>query len=147
MLVPVFIILLSVVWFIASVMLPKAPLGDPNGPMYYPLVLSAFLFIMGIIYFIQEWKIRHKDKGILKALLSGRTPKLLIITIVLCLLYSAVFETLGFLVSTIVFMALLLFIINGFRGWKKWVANITVSVLFSFIMWYGFSQLLSISLP
>jgi len=147
MLVPVVVILIGVVWFIASLMLPKASLGNSNGPLYYPAILSAFLTIMGIIYFIQEWKKRHKDQGIIKSLLSGRTPKLLIATIVLGLLYSAVFEILGFLISTILFIFLLLVIINGFRGWKKWVTNVAVSVLFSFVIWYGFSPLLDVSLP
>lgn len=147
MMVPALIIIVSVVWFIASLLLPKAPLGDPNGPMYFPLALSLFMLIMGVIYFIQELKVRYKEKGILNALKAGRTPRLLIVTIILCLLYSAIFESVGFLISTILFLGVLLFFINGFHGWKTWITNIAVSVLFSFVMWYGFSQLLGIGLP
>lgn len=147
MLVPAFVSFIGLSWFIASVLLPKAPLGDPNGPMYYPLILSGFLFVMGVIYFIQELKVRHQEKGILKKLFAGRTPKLIIAALILSILYTLTFEKLGFLVSTIIFLGLLLFVINGFRGWKKWVTNIAVAVLFSFVLWYGFSQLLGIGLP
>ncbi len=145
--VPFFIIIGSVVWLIASLMLPKAPLGDPNGPMYFPLVLSIFLLVMGVIHFIQEWKIRHQEKGVLKALKSGRSIKLIALTLVFCLIYTFIFERIGFLISTILFLIALLSLVNGIKGWKKWVTNLTVAVIFSFVMWYGFSQLLEISLP
>lgn len=66
------------------------------------------------------------------------------VTIILGIIYSLIFETVGFLISTILFLGLLLFYLNGR---KKWLVNIAVTAGFSFITWYGFSQLLGVSLP
>lgn len=51
---PLFFMLIGLVTFIGSLNLPKAKLGDPNGPIYFPALISGFLFIMGTIYFITE---------------------------------------------------------------------------------------------
>lgn len=144
LLVPAAIIIVGVTWFIGSLLLPRAPLGRANAPIYFPMVVSLFLVIMGIVYFVQEWKIRHKEKNIIKALTTGRVPQLIGITLVLSIIYSIVFEFIGFLISTILFLGLLLSFING---WKKWLTNSLVAVIFTFILWYGFVKLLGISLP
>jgi len=77
-------------------------------------------------------------------LVANRTPFLIISTLVLAIIYAFVFEKIGFLISTILFLGGLLFVINGR---KKWVTNIVISFVFSFTAWYAFSQLLKVSLP
>ncbi|UHA60771.1 hypothetical protein KDJ21_003360 [Metabacillus litoralis] len=39
---PIFLILLSIVFLIGSFNLPKANLGNPNGPLYFPIGLSFY---------------------------------------------------------------------------------------------------------
>lgn len=77
-------------------------------------------------------------------LVANRTSFLIISTLILAIIYAFVFEKIGFLISTILFLGALLFVLNGR---KKWVTNIVVSVIFSISAWYVFSQLLHVSLP
>ncbi len=141
---PIFLILLSVFFLVGSLRLPKANLGNPYGPLYFPIGVSLLLLIFSIIYFIQELRKLTEDNEAIKELFSGRTPKLIGITILFAIGYSLLFERAGFLLSSIVFLGALLFLINGP---KKWITNLVVAVIFSFISWYAFSEMLGVSLP
>lgn len=141
---PVFLIALSIVCFFASLNLPRANLGNANGPIYFPVGISVFLFIFSVIYLVQEIRSLDEINEKISELFSGRTPLLVIATLVLGTIYALIFESLGFLVSTIIFLGLLLFLVNGP---KKWLVNISVTLIFSFLSWYAFSELLGVSLP
>ncbi len=141
---PVLLIVISIIFLIAAFNLPKANLGNPNGPLYFPIGLSFFLLIFSVLYLFQELKTLHNDHSKINQLLHGRTPKLIGITVLLGIGYALIFEKIGFLISTILFLGALLFVINGI---KKWKVNVIVAVVFAFLTWYGFSQLLGVSLP
>jgi len=141
---PIFLILLSCSFLIGSFNLPKANLGNPNGPLYFPIGLSVLLLIFSILYLFQELKTLDKENKKIKQMLSGRTPKLIGLTVLLGVGYSLIFEQLGFLFSTVLFLGALLFVVNGKQKWK---ANIIVTICFSFLSWYAFSVLLGVSLP
>ncbi|ASK62653.1 tripartite tricarboxylate transporter TctB family protein [Virgibacillus phasianinus] len=141
---PVFLIIVSIVCFIGAIRLPKANLGDPYGPLYFPIGISVLLFIFGIVYFFQEIKRINKSNNKITELFTGRTPKLIGVTIILGIGYTLIFESLGFLIASILFLGALLFVVNGIKNWKT---NIIVALAFSFISWYAFSELLGVSLP
>lgn len=141
---PVLMILISLTFLIGSFAIPKATLGNPNGPSYFPIGLSVFMFILSVVYLFNELKTVKVFHGGIKDLLDKKTLRLIGITIILGVTYSFIFDRLGFLISTIIFLGLLLFYLNGL---KKWLVNIIVTLSFSFITWYGFSQLLGVSLP
>jgi putative tricarboxylic transport membrane protein len=140
---PIFLILLSFSFLIGSMNLPKANLGNPNGPLYFPIGLSVFMLIFSIFYFFQEWKSISAHNEDIKLLLKGRTPKLIGLTVLYGGIYALIFERLGFLFSTILFLGALLFTVNG----RKIVVNLIVAISFSFLSWYAFSVLLGVSLP
>ena len=142
--VPVSLILVGIAFLVGTINLPKANLGNPNGPIYFPMGISILLLIFGIIYFFQELKNLDKDNEKIKQLFSGRVPKLVGWTIVLGLGYTIIFDRIGFLFSTILFLGALLFLLNGV---KKWKVNIIVTLVFSYASWYSFSELLGVSLP
>ncbi|WP_453990579.1 tripartite tricarboxylate transporter TctB family protein [Bacillus nitroreducens] len=144
LIIPTISILISIFYFISTINLPKAKLGDPNGPMYFPLIVSIFLFVVSVIYFIKEFKHHYPKNDEVQLLFKGRAPFLIISTLVLSLIYTLIFERFGFLLSTILFMMAILFIVNGKEKWK---VNISVAVLFSLGAWYAFTQLLDVSLP
>lgn len=141
---PVALILLSIGVFIGSLLIPKAQMGNPSAPMYFPLLISIILFIMSFIELLSEWKKRRESLGILEQLRAGRSPRLILGSLILCILYSLVFEKVGFLFSTVLFLGIELSLVNGY---KKWLTNGLVSIIFSLILWYGFTQLLGVSLP
>ncbi|PGT80406.1 MULTISPECIES: tripartite tricarboxylate transporter TctB family protein [Bacillaceae] len=141
---PIFLILLSVVFLIGSFNLPKANLGNPNGPLYFPIGLSFLLLIFSVLYLFQELKTLNKENKKITQMLSGRTPKLIGLTVLLGVGYAFIFEIIGFLFSTVLFLGALLFFVNGKQKWK---VNLIVTVCFSFLSWYAFSVLLGVSLP
>lgn len=142
---PLLFFVVSIGVIIATLNLPKARLGNPNAPVYFPMMLGIFLLILSIVYFIQEWrKTEMEEKEAVQELLQGRVPKLIGLSLLLALGYTLIFEWIGFLISTILFMASLLFLINGK---KKWMVNIATALIFSFASWYAFGVLLQVSLP
>jgi putative tricarboxylic transport membrane protein len=141
---PLFMILIALTFLISSFSIPRATLGNANGPLYFPIGLSIFMLILSVIYFLKELKSLNEENEKVKALFEGRTLKLIGVTTALGVVYALIFETLGFFVSTIIFLGALLFYVNGV---KKWLVNLIVTFAFSFIAWYGFSQLLGVSLP
>lgn len=141
---PIIFFLTGTIFLVSALYLPRARLGDPNGPVYYPAGVAGLLIILSVIYIIQEWRQRHDKFPELERLLKGRTPFLIISTLILSLIYTFLFERIGFLFSTIFFLGGLLFIINGR---KKWIANIIIAISFSGITWYLFAVLLKVSLP
>lgn len=141
---PLLMIIIASVFLISSFAIPKANLGNPNGPLYFPIGLSIFMLVLSVIYLFNELKTLHEHNGKIQGLFEGRTLKLITVTIALGVIYAFIFEPFGFLISTIIFLGCLLFYVNG---WKKWKANIIVTISFSFITWYGFSELLGVSLP
>jgi putative tricarboxylic transport membrane protein len=144
LIMPIFFFVVGIAFLLATFNLPKARLGDPYGPLYFPAIICILLVVLSIIYFIREWRLKDKEMEEVKAFFQGRTPKLIIYTLVLIFIYSFLFERIGFLFSTIIFLGGLLFVVNGKEKWKT---NIIVSVLFSFISWYAFAELLQVSLP
>lgn len=141
---PVLLILFGVIYLVLTLNIPKSNIGNPNSPMYFPMIVGLLLLIMSIVYFFQEFKKRNESFTAFSQLLERKTFIRIILTIVLTVIYALTFERLGFLISTIVFLGGIMFLINGY---KRWLQNILVTVIFSGIAWYTFSQLLDVSLP
>jgi len=141
---PLFFIVISIAFLIGSFMLPDAPLGNPNAPKYFPEVVSAFLLIMSIIHFIQMLVKDHEAIEDLKLLIKKKTLLLIGLTIVIAVIFSLIFERIGFIISMIIFLIALLSLVNGP---KRWMTNISVAVLFSLVSWFIFGFLLDVSLP
>ena len=141
---PILLTLLGIIYLVLTLNVQRSRIGDPNSPMYFPLLISVLLIVMSVIYFFQEYKKRHEHFEILDLLLQKKTLIRLGATVVMIIIYALIFERLGFLISTILFLGGVLFLINGV---KHWLQNIIVALVFSGITWYAFSQLLDVSLP
>lgn len=141
---PLVLILFGVIYIVLTINIPKSNIGDPNSPMYFPLLIGLLLVVMSIIYFFQEFKKRYQKFTAFSQLLEKRTFIRIVVTIILAIIYAFIFERFGFLISTILFLGCIMFLINGY---KRWLQNILVTVIFSGIAWYTFSQLLDVSLP
>jgi putative tricarboxylic transport membrane protein len=69
---------------------------------------------------------------------------LIIGTIIICVVYAAIFNIVGFIISTLFFLGGMLFLVNGS---KAWLTNTVITVVFTFAVWYAFEKILMISLP
>lgn len=132
----------SIAYLTAAWTLPDASIGDPMAPKYFPLVVGALALIFSIALLA-----RGKNRGPAKA--KGKAPDkghwiLIGGLIICCLVYAAILERVGFLISTPLFLGAMLFLVNGVKGWK---ANVLTALGFSFGIWYVFDKLFMISLP
>ncbi|WP_411842720.1 tripartite tricarboxylate transporter TctB family protein [Salinicoccus sp. HZC-1] len=142
--VPSIILVISVIYLILTFNLPESKVGNPTAAMNYPLLIGFSLLGLSILYILSEVKDKKKAFTAYKIFADKELTIKVIIVLVLCLGYTFLFERIGFLISTVLFLTALLFLINGRR---KWLLNIIVAVLFSAVSWYTFAELLSVSLP
>lgn len=142
--VPIIFIIGSMVYAVMIYNLPPASLGEPEAPSYFPWFVFAGIFIFSIIDLVKIRTENYQDNEELKILVEPSSIKLILIILGCCLGYTLLFEILGYLISTLLFIGALLFYLNGFKTWKM---NIIVAVVVSFSTWYSFTQLLDITLP
>ncbi|RIO56610.1 tripartite tricarboxylate transporter TctB family protein, partial [Mammaliicoccus sciuri] len=46
---PLVLILFGVIYLVLTINIPKSNIGDPNSPMYFPLLIGLLLVVMSII--------------------------------------------------------------------------------------------------
>jgi putative tricarboxylic transport membrane protein len=142
----------GVIYTMLAYTMPKAAIGNPMAPAIFPLVLGIGLTIMGAFYFIREnkaWKEQVKREGVKEvdpatAAIQKKTNKLILLTCLSGIGYALFFESLGYIISTSFFIGIIMFAINGKKNWKL---NISVALIFSVVVYFLFSFLLSIPLP
>ncbi|NDL66840.1 tripartite tricarboxylate transporter TctB family protein [Anaerotalea alkaliphila] len=125
--------------------LPRSTVGNPMGPVIYPLFLGGILTILGLLSIIMGIR-EQKEKGVEKqeGFKVTQTGKLIFISCAAAVLYALTFQGLGYVLATSLFMMIVMFALNGRKHWRS---NITVSVAFSIGVYLLFSNLLSIPLP
>lgn len=138
-------VILGAIYSIGAYLLPRASIGDPMAPVRYPLGLGIAMIIFGIILYLKEikkgplvTKTNDKKEGI------SHSTKLITITCVAGVVYALLFEHIGYVLSTIIFMLSILFALNGKAKWKL---NVLVAVIFSVGVYVIFVKLLAIPLP
>lgn len=144
--------LFGLVYMLLSFGIPKATLGDPSAPSIFPMLCGAALFLGGILLMATEAKKRKDGKdtaGKMEVKFHGFRSmrfenRMILISVLSALLYALTFNALGYVLSTIIFLGILLFTLNGR---KKWKVNLIVTVVFSVAVYIVFTQFLYIPLP
>ena len=138
-------IAVGLTYMIMAFNFPDATVGRPMEPKIFPIILGIALTILGLALLIQElMKIqKNKDKETIK-LSFGNNGKKIAITIVNAIIYALIFNALGYVLSTIIFLEIELLIFGGLKSWK---VSTIVSVLFSVIAFIIFNTLLGLYLP
>jgi len=145
--------LLGMVYSLQALRLPKALIGNPWAPMYFPLGIGAVMTILGAVLCLSSLRSARKHKTAetrkasesqAKPAVDKEFPRLALGTIGLCVLYAATFMRLGFVVSTLLFLGAMLFLVNGIR---RRLTNIIVTAAFTYGIWFAFERLLMIHLP
>ena len=122
-------ILIAVVYLYATTLIPTLEIGDPLGPKAFPRLLGACLLIAAGLLALEMWR-DHKAKVPPPAegeLAPWRHVGMIASVSAWTGLYYATFESLGYIVSTAIYLLALMAWFN--RG--KWVANVITAVLFS----------------
>lgn len=129
---------------LSALTIKNAAMGDPMASKIMPIGLGVLMMLFGIALTIIEYRksglVKNgqpliKDKETLKvtALLSGA-----------CILYAILFERAGYVISTILFLEIVMVVFGGTKDWKM---NTIVAVGFSVSVYVVFSKFLGITLP
>jgi len=143
----------GLIYTISALMLPAAAMGRPNEPKIFPALLGFSLIILGFALVIQEILNRkhqaqetadgaERSNG--NNIKFGKSEKQIALTLLNGLVYSLLFNPIGYIISTILFLTCELFIFDGPKIWKK---ALLIAVIFSVVAYVIFDLLLGIYLP
>ena len=139
-------IIFGIFVIILSLNLPVDFLSGGRSHMFLPLGAAIVMTVSGLIIFVKSYK-KIKTEGLPAAEEKEEKEKhfkLIIATIILSIFYAYFFKKAGYVLSTTVYLSLVLFIL---RGTKKWISNIVIPLAFSYIIVLTFGNFLQIYLP
>lgn len=142
----IFVTAIGLLYTLSAFTLPAAAMGRANEPKIFPAMLGITLLILGAVLLIQEIKNMPKtaEKKEEQKMKFGRSEKQIALTVLNGLVYAVLFNPIGYIFSTIIFLLGELFIFSGFKTWKK---SLLVAVIFSAAAYLIFDTLLGIYLP
>ena len=138
-------LILAGIYFWATEKLPSLEIGDPLGPKAFPRLLGILLVITAMILLFEMIKGRKPGPAsdIPSRGPADRTSYLIVGGVtVWTFLYFLVFEPLGYIIATSIFLVALTCFLN--RG--KWMANVVTSIGFAFGSYVMFVKVLGVNL-
>ncbi len=132
-------IVIAAVYFYATTLIPSLDIGDPLGPKAFPRLLGVCLLIGAGLLFIEMWKERKAAAPRSTTAGAGDLRNLWVLAAVTVwtAAFYAVFEKLGYIVATAIYLLALMAWFN--RG--RWIANAASAVLFSILSYIMFLKL------
>ena len=141
-------VVLGVVYTLMSYLMPRASFGDPSGHIVFPLIVGFIMTTLGLVLSVVELRklpnAKASDKVTLPKTLS-RYGKEIAFTIAASAVYALIFEHVGYVIATILYLGSILFLIN--QGKKSVATNVIVAVAFSVGVYALFAYVLGIQLP
>ncbi|RGY95781.1 tripartite tricarboxylate transporter TctB family protein [Clostridium sp. AM58-1XD] len=147
--VGLFFMILSAGMMVMAKMLPKSTVMD-IGPDFMPMCIGVLTFILAAALVFLNVKNR-KDR-IVQAEAEGKDNldyKRVLTSFIIILVYVFILQPIGFIISTIVYLPIQMFILapSDRRG-KKDIVHLTVlSVIFTFVVFFLFRYGFKIVLP
>ncbi len=139
------IVVFAGIYFYATAQIPSLEIGDPLGPKAFPRLLGIGLLVTAAMLFVEIVRAR-RSAGSDRSRASTREErghyKVIAAVIVWTGLYYAVFEHLGYMLSTAIF----LFALMSYFHRNRWVTNTVTVVLFSVASYALFVKALGVSL-
>lgn len=137
-------IIIAAIYFYATTLIPSLEIGDPLGPKAFPRLLGGCLLIAAGLLFLEMWKERklsvpQTDSDEAR---MWRHAGVIVGVTVWTGAYYLVFDKLGYIVATAVYLVALMAWFN--RG--KWTANVLTSLLFAGLSYWMFVKL-DVNLP
>ncbi len=133
-------LIFAVVLCIESYRLNIGTLHNP-GPGFYPLVVGLTLLLFSFILLFSS--IFLEKEGLTEKTEEKSNKKNILLIVFLLLLYAIVYEYLGFIVSTLLFIICILKIIER----KKWLVAISFAIFTAAISYMVFNLWLNANLP
>ncbi len=138
-------LILGALYLLYTFLLPRITISDPVGPYLFPEIISIGAIMCGIILICMDLRKKHKAKMSLNEIFGNKDVVYRIIFTTLAgIIYGVILEPLGYLISTVIFMILVMTIINGIN---RIIENIGVSIAFSVATYLLFGIFLKLSIP
>lgn len=142
-------LVLAGIYFWATSLIPSLELGDPLGPKAFPRMLGVGLLLGAAMLLAEIIRGRRNDRQ--AGTPDGEAGKakweshhwIVVSVAVWTAVYIVLFERLGFILSTAIYLLALTAYFN--RG--RWLMNVLTSVLFATISYFMFTKLLGVNLP
>lgn len=138
-------LVLAGVYFWATTKIPSLELGDPLGPKAFPRMLIAGLLIAAVMLLLEILRDRARkiENGSTSAKWRLEPHHWIVPAIAVWTgLYVAVFEALGYMLATVIYLLAL----TAFFNRNRWLMNVLTSVLFTAISYFAFTKLLGVNL-
>ena len=138
------IVVLAAVYFYATSQIPSLEIGDPLGPKAFPRLLGIALVVTGGMLAMEMWRARGKkvEENAGAEAVDPNVLKVLGAVVVWTALYFSVFELLGYVIATTIYLLVLMAYFHP----RKWLSNILSSVLFCVISYVMFNHVLGVNL-
>jgi putative tricarboxylic transport membrane protein len=135
-------LVLAAVYFYATAQIPVLDIGDTIGPKAFPRLLGIGLLVAAAMLFAEIWRARKAPRP--ESTAAADRPHWGFLAAIVCWtgVYVAVFEILGFVMSTSIYLIACTVYFN--RG--KLLVNVVTSVLFSVLIYLLFKYL-GVNLP
>lgn len=139
---------LGAIYTISTLLLPSARIGIPSAPKVFPLLLGILMLLFGILLILADIrkfpKTEKERQEAKKSLAFGPSEKNIVLTILNGILYALLFDRIGYVFSTLVFLELELIV---FRGRKHWLNSLIISIIFAIVAFLLFYTGLGVYLP
>lgn len=123
--------------------LPEASIGLPNAPKAFPGGLGILMVFCSLVLLAREFR-RIKREG--AGASASRNPHLpqIAFTCLFSAAYALLFNRIGYVLSTFLFLEAELWLFNGRENWK---VNTIVALVFSVCIYLLFAKALGVYLP
>lgn len=131
-------LLIGLLFVLESQRISKSSYGSAVGPDIFPIGLGAVLILLSLRLLYETFRYQASAQ-------SGETVlyKKFLIIFISALLYAALLEPLGYVITTFAFLLVAFQTME--RG--KWIKSIIIAGVFSFGVYYFFAEFLGGSLP
>jgi putative tricarboxylic transport membrane protein len=136
-------LLLAGVYFWATAQIPSLDLGDPLGPKAFPRMLGVGLLIAAAMLLAEILRDRKKTKAADAEVMKWERHHWIVVAVAAwTALYIVLFEPLGYMLATLIYLAGL----TGYFNRGRHLMNGLTCVLFVVISYAAFTKLLGVNL-
>ncbi len=142
-----FSITFGIIYGIATWNMPRAAFGNSMDPLYFPLGVAGVAVFIGLILLVKSnfaASVQAIKNLLAEENIKKKDRRRVLYTCLVCVGYALIFDRLGYIISTFLFMFAMQTITSG---WQRWLRSLIVAILFSCCIYFVFSTLLSVSLP
>ncbi len=144
-------LVLGVVYLFMTLRLPDVSIGDPLGPKLFPMIVGVGALVSGVLLVAGELRAAKsggRQRADEETAVERSARKALYgkigLTILAGMMYGFILDTLGYLISTFVFMMILMCLVNTIR---RMAENLIISLGFSVVTYVLFATIFQVSLP